>query len=121
MSLLQSFHPFAAKRLNRWLTGSLPVLLTALLLPGIARAADAKALYDKVLGCAECHGADGRTPWNEFTPIIAGQQPKYTYMALKAYKAGDRMGGASAQHAEVSDLMSDDQMKALAGYVAKLK
>lgn len=124
MSSPGSFLPFPAKpppmRLGLWLA-VLPAAL--LLLPAAVRAADvdAEALYQKVMGCAECHGADGRTTRNDFTPIIAGQQAKYTAMALKAYKSGDRMGGASAQHAEVSDLLDDAQMKALAEYVAKLK
>ena len=120
MSPVHFFRACSPTPLSTGIVGVLIVLVTALL-PGIARAVDAKALYDKVMGCGVCHGEDGRTPSNEIIPIIAGQQPRYTYMALKAYKAGDRMGGASAQHAEVSDLMNDDQMKALAEYVARMK
>lgn len=123
-SSLDSSRPFPTPRLPLWLAAWPPVLLAALLLlPAAVRAADvdARALYQKVMGCAECHGADGRTPRNAFTPIIAGQQAWYTVMALKACKAGDRMGGASAQHAEVSDLLNDDQMTALAEYVARMK
>ena len=87
---------------------------------GTAPATEVKALYEK-MACGECHGMDGKTPsWDSF-PIIAGQKPKYTYLVLKAYKTGERQGVMSNQHAEVSELLSDDDMRRLADYVATLK
>lgn len=96
-------------------------LLTALLLavPAVSAAPDAKSLYAKT-GCATCHGADGRTPRTDTTPNIAGQPPRYLYLVMRAYKTGERQGVGSSQHAEVSDLLDDEQMKALAEYVAGL-
>ena len=80
----------------------------------------AKQLYEKK-GCLECHGADGRKLRWETSPIIAGQNPRYSYLALQAYKSGARAGGGANLHVEVSDLISDEEMRLLADYVATLR
>ena len=81
---------------------------------------DVKVLYEKK-ACAYCHGADGRTPRFDTIPIIAGQMPRYSYLVMLAYKSGERQGVGANQHSDVNDLVSDEQMKLLADYIATLK
>lgn len=105
----------ALHRLLALLAASLLVLAAS-----AAAAPDGKAIYDS-MGCNICHGEDGRTPQQNTYPIIAGQMPRYTYLALQGYKSGKRQGGGSNLHVEVSDLLSDADMKAVADYIAKMK
>ena len=99
------------------------ILLVALLLvpaAGSAAGMERKTLYLRI-GCPTCDGEDGRTPRDDVTPIIAGQSPRYLLIVMKAYKSGERSGGLANLHAEVSDLLDDEQTRLVAEYVATLK
>ena len=53
-------------------------------------------------------------------PKIAGQNAAYALQQMKDIKSGKRNNGLSAAMKGVMHLVSDDEMKALADYVATL-
>jgi cytochrome c553 len=71
-----------------------------------------------VAACASCHGANGNGIPSQF-PRIAGQHQDYTVAQLQAFKAGGRKN--SVQMVTLSKRMSEDEMKAVADYIAGLK
>ena len=96
--------------------------LSALLLilsPAASLAADGAALY-KSKTCVACHGKDGKTPLMPTYPKIAGQNAAYTLQQMKDIKSGARSNGQSAAMKGVMHLVSDEEMKALADYLASL-
>ena len=93
------------------------VLLT--LSTGAAMAADGAALY-KSKTCVACHGKDAKTPIMPNYPKIAGQNAGYVLQQMKDIKSGARSNGQSAAMKGVMHLVSDEEMKALADYVASL-
>lgn len=95
---------------------ALPVVLVAL--PG--HAADGKALYVEKT-CTACHGKDGKTPLMPDYPKIAGQNAKYIEKQMLDIKSGARANGNSAAMKGVMVIVSDEEIKVLADYVAKMK
>ncbi|NWF66652.1 MAG: c-type cytochrome [Campylobacterales bacterium] len=95
-------------------------LALALLIAGSSSlfAADGAALFGK---CASCHGAKGEKAALGKSQIIAGWDAAKTETALKGYKDGS-YGGAmkNLMKGQVATL-SDDDVKALATYIATLK
>jgi cytochrome c553 len=71
-----------------------------------------------VAACASCHGANGNGMPSQF-PRIAGQHQDYTVAQLQAFKGGARKN--SIQMSTLAKRMSDDEMKAVADYIAGLK
>lgn len=71
-----------------------------------------------VPACAGCHSPNGAGLPAQF-PRIAGQHQDYTIAQLGNFRSGVRKN--SAQMATISKRMSDDEMKAVADYVAGLK
>ena len=71
-----------------------------------------------VAACAGCHGATGAGIPAQF-PRIAGQHQDYTIAQLQAFKSGARNNGI--QMTTLAKRMSDDEMKAVADYIAGLK
>lgn len=67
------------------------------------------------VGCAACHGAEGKKPQAPNFPRLAGQYQDYLIRALKAYRSKDRqqaiMNGIAAG-------LSDDDITNLAAYFA---
>ena len=94
------------------------VLMT--LSTGAAIAADGAALY-KSKTCVACHGKDAKTPIMPTYPKIAGQNAGYVLQQMKDIKSGARSNGQSAAMKGVMHLVSDEEMKALADYLASLK
>ncbi|NNF95806.1 MAG: cytochrome c [Halobacteria archaeon] len=86
---------------------------------GTAMAADGATLY-KTKTCTACHGKDGKTPIMPSYPKIAGQNAAYALQQMKDIKSGARSNGQSAAMKGVMHLVSDEEMKALADYVATL-
>jgi cytochrome c553 len=78
-----------------------------------------KALFAK---CAGCHGADGKTKALGKSAIIAGEPADVIEKKLHEYKAGTRnvAGMGMLMKGQVASL-SDDEIKALAAYIASLK
>lgn len=86
---------------------------------GTAMAADGAALY-KSKTCTACHGKDGKTPIMPTYPKIAGQNEAYVLQQMKDIKSGARSNGGSAAMKGVMHLVSDEEIKAIANYVASL-
>jgi cytochrome c553 len=72
----------------------------------------------KVAACASCHGANGAGIPVQF-PRVAGQHQDYTIAQLGLFKSGARKN--SPQMTELAKRMSDEEMKAVADYIAGLK
>ncbi|RUM67399.1 MAG: cytochrome c [Sulfurospirillum sp.] len=81
--------------------------------------ADGKAIYAK---CAACHGEDGKNKALGKSAAIAGQDAATILKKIKGYKAGtlNQYGQGQLMKGQVSSL-SDDDMKAVADYIATLK
>ncbi len=71
-----------------------------------------------VAACASCHGATGAGLPNQY-PRLAGQHQEYTVAQLNNFKSGARTN--SIQMSTLAKRMSDDEMKAVADYIAGLK
>jgi len=71
-----------------------------------------------VPACASCHGATGSGIPAQF-PRLAGQHQDYTIAQLTAFRSGGRKN--SPQMVTIAKRMSDDEIQAVADYVAGLK
>jgi cytochrome c553 len=71
-----------------------------------------------VAACASCHGATGSGIPAQY-PRLAGQHQDYTFNQLQAFKTGARNNGPMM--ATLAKRMSDEEMKAVADYIAGLK
>ncbi len=68
--------------------------------------------------CASCHG--DTFAGTKAVARIAGQREEYLVKALHDYKSGQRSGGAQAAMADVAYPLSDEEITALAHYLAHL-
>ena len=68
--------------------------------------------------CAGCHSPNGAGIPNQY-PRLAGQYQDYTAAQLINFRTGARKN--SVQMVTIAKRMSDDEMKAVADYVAGLK
>lgn len=71
-----------------------------------------------VPACAACHGATGAGIPTQF-PRLGGQHQEYTLAQLMAFRSGARKN--SQPMATIAKRLSDDEMQAVADYVAGLK
>lgn len=85
-----------------------------------AQAADGAKLFTEKT-CNACHGADAKKPILPDYPKIAGQNAKYAERQMLDIKSGARANGNTAAMKGVMHLVSDEEIKALAEYVSKLK
>lgn len=96
--------------------------------PGAAKNRDTIALGKKiyrggiaeknVAACASCHGASGAGIPIQY-PRIGGQHQDYTIAQLTTFRTGARNN--SPQMSTIAKRLSDDEIKAVADYVAGLK
>ncbi len=98
------------------------VLISALLAvsPLSAHALDGAELYNTKT-CFTCHGKDGKTTIMPAYPKVAGQNEAYTLQQLKDIKSGARANGMSAAMKGIMHLVSDEEMEALAKYIATME
>ena len=101
------------------------VLLTATTLfalgsAGSALAADGANLF-KTKTCWSCHGKDANTPIMPVYPRLAGQNADYAFNQMKDIKSGARSNGQSAAMKGVMSLVNDEEMRAIADWLATLK
>lgn len=68
--------------------------------------------------CASCH--TDSFAGTKAVARIAGQREEYLVKALKDYKSGVRAGGAMAAMADVAYPLSEEEIEALAHYLANL-
>lgn len=73
-----------------------------------------------VVACAGCHGPSGAGVPIEY-PHIAGQYAEYTESQLKAFRSGARANDPNGMMRGVTARMTDEEIKAVAQYVAGLR
>ena len=73
-----------------------------------------------VVACAGCHGPSGAGIPIQY-PHIAGQYAEYVETQLKAFRSGARANDPSGMMRGVAARMTDDEIKAVAQYVAGLR
>lgn len=99
---------------------SLFIMTLALwILSGEALADGAQLFNEKA--CWSCHGKDGKTPLLPIYPKIAGQNAQYVEKQIQDIKSGARANANSAAMKGILPIVSDDEIKELAGFVSKLK
>jgi len=102
-----------------------PLIFVALLAltagPAFAAAAvdGAKLFQEKT--CWACHGKDAKTPILPSYPKIAGQNAQYAEEQMLDIKSGARANRSAAAMKAIMVLVNDQEIKALADYVSKLK
>src|SRR5215470_10629795 len=69
--------------------------------------------------CASCH--TDTYAGSKAAARLAGQREDYLGKALRDYRSGERAGGGQAAMAEVAHSLSDEEIDALAHYLAYLK
>lgn len=82
-----------------------------------AMAADGAALYTSK-GCAACHGPDGGKPIMPLYPKLNGQNEQYLLNQMKDIKSGARSNGQSAVMKPIMATVSDEEIAAIASYLA---
>ncbi|UHD18301.1 c-type cytochrome [Thiocapsa bogorovii] len=90
------------------ITASLPVL-----------AMDGAELY-VTKTCVACHGKDAKTPLLPIYPKLAGQSPDYAYNQMVDIKSGARSNGMTAAMRGVMHLVNEEEMRAIANWLATL-
>ncbi|MCL1962319.1 MAG: c-type cytochrome [Desulfovibrionaceae bacterium] len=103
----------------------LPLLLAASLATVVAAspafaAEDGAALFQSKT-CWSCHGKDGKTPLMPNYPKIAGQNVKYIEEQMLDIKSGARANRDSAAMKGIMVIVNENEIKALADYVSKMK
>ena len=96
---------------------SATVAICSLVLSGTVAAADGAELF-KTKTCWSCHGKDANTPIMPMYPRLAGQNAEYAYNQMKDIKSGARNNGQTAAMKGVMGLVSDEEMKAIAEWLA---
>ena len=79
----------------------------------------AKLFQEKT--CTACHGKDAKKPLQPNYPKLAGQNAAYAEQQMKDIKSGARSNGQTAAMKGVMHLVNDEEIKALADYLSKLK
>ncbi|MBU0500521.1 MAG: c-type cytochrome [Gammaproteobacteria bacterium] len=92
-------------------------LILPLALSGNAMALDGSALFQSKT-CWSCHGKDAKTPILPVYPKLAGQNAGYALQQMKDIKSGARANGQSAAMKGVMGLVSDEEMAAIADWLA---
>lgn len=96
------------------------LLAAAFVAAPAAAAPDGAALYQEKT-CWSCHGKDGKKTLTPAFPKVAGQNAAYAEQQMKDIKSGARSNGQSAAMKGVMELVNDEEIKALAEYLSKLK
>ncbi len=97
------------------------IVLSLILSGGFAQsvlAEDSGAALYKAKTCWSCHGKDAKTPLLPIYPKIAGQNEAYTFNQMKDIKSGARANGQSVAMKGVMGLVNEDEMKAIAKWLA---
>ena len=81
------------------------------------RAGDAER---KVTACGACHGPAGNGMSAAGFPALSGQNPEYISKQLKMFRSNTRENDKNAVMRDVAKLMSDEQIEAIAHYLAAL-
>ncbi len=98
---------------------SVLIALTANL-PTPAFALDGAEFYVKKT-CVACHGKDAKTPILPSYPKLAGQNANYAYSQMKDITSGACNNGQTAAMKGIMHLVSDEEMRAIADWLATLE
>jgi cytochrome c len=71
--------------------------------------------------CVACHGKDANTPILPVYPKLAGQSPEYAYNQMVDIKSGVRNNGMTAAMRGVMHLVNEEEMRAIANWLATLE
>lgn len=99
------------------LKSTLLIALVAALPASSALALDGAELY-QTKTCFSCHGKDAKTPILPIYPKLAGQNADYAAAQMKDIKSGARANGQSAAMKGVMHLVSDEEIDAIAAWLA---
>jgi len=97
------------------------LLLSLLLSFGLSqsiKAEDAGATLYQNKTCWACHGKDAKTPMTPAYPKIAGQNELYIFNQMMDIKTGKRTNGSSNAMAGVMGIVSEEEVKAIAKWLA---
>ena len=72
-----------------------------------------------LVACAACHGPNGAGIPAQY-PRLAGQFAEYTEVQMKAFRTGERANDANKMMRSIAAKMSDDEIRAVADYIAGL-
>jgi cytochrome c len=95
-------------------------LLALALAPSVQAADDGATLYVKKT-CVACHGKDAKTPILPIYPKIAGQSAEYAFNQMNDIKSGARNNGQTAAMKGIMHLVSDEEIRTLANWLATLQ
>jgi cytochrome c len=98
----------------------LTLLATALMTGSAFAAPDGAKLFAEKT-CNACHGPKGDKPLMPNYPKVAGQNAAYAEQQMKDIKSGARNNGQTAAMKGVMHLVNDEEIKAIAEYLAKVK
>jgi len=74
-----------------------------------------------VAACIGCHSPDGKGNGPAGFPSLAGQHPEYVMKQLKDFKHGTRSNDAGKMMRGLTKRMLDEEIAAVAAYIAALK
>ena len=78
-------------------------------------------LTSGVAACTGCHAPSGAGNGPAGYPALGGQHADYVEKQLLAYRRGERRSGGNAKIMQgVAEYLSDDEIKAVANYIAGL-
>jgi len=89
---------------------------TAAVAPG---AADGATLFVKKT-CIACHGKDAKSPILPTYPKLAGQSADYAFNQMKDIASGARNNGQTAAMKGIMHLVSEEEMRTIANWLATL-
>ena len=87
--------------------------------PALAQMDGAKLYTEKT--CNACHGPKADKPLMPNYPKLAGQNAAYAEQQMKDIKSGARNNAQTAAMKGVMHLVNDEEIKAIADYLSKLK
>ncbi len=96
------------------------LIAAALAVSSSAFALDGAKLFQEKT-CWSCHGKDAKKTLTPTYPKLAGQNAAYAEAQMKDIKSGARNNGQTAAMKGVMGLVNDEEIKAIAEYLSKLK
>jgi len=96
-----------------------PFLVLALS-PSVQAADDGPTLYLKKT-CVACHGKDAKSPILPTYPKLAGQSAEYAFNQMNDIKSGARNNGQTAAMKGIMHLVSDEEIRTIADWLATLQ
>jgi cytochrome c553 len=73
-----------------------------------------------IAACTACHGPTGRGNAEAYFPAVGGQHAGYVVSQLQAFRAGKRSNDFNHMMRDIASKMSDQEMTAVASYIAGL-